>query len=98
MDRWWTNSLSLAIKWRTPSTLLSLIPQTPPLPSTPATNLQLMHSASTLTSKSPFDDPKIETIAELFWRITDGHVGIVSTAFIADTTPAALTAHTRDRS
>ncbi|OCK92351.1 putative extracellular phytase [Cenococcum geophilum 1.58] len=50
------------------------------------------------SSKSPFDDPKVETIAELFWRITGGHVGIVSTAFIADATPAALTAHTRDRS
>jgi alkaline phosphatase len=34
----------------------------------------------------------------LFWRITGGHVGIVSTAFIADATPAALTAHTCDRS
>lgn len=50
------------------------------------------------SSKSPFDDPKIETIAELFWRIAGGHVGIVSTAFIADATPTTLTAHTRDRS
>ena len=49
------------------------------------------------SSKSPFDDPKIETIAELFYRVYKGHVGIVSTAFIADATPAALTAHTRDR-
>lgn len=31
-------------------------------------------------------------------RLTGGHVGIVSTAFIADATPAALTAHTRARS
>jgi alkaline phosphatase len=49
------------------------------------------------SSKDPFDDPKVETIAELFMRLTGGHVGIVSTAFIADATPAALTAHTRDR-
>jgi alkaline phosphatase len=50
------------------------------------------------SSKDPFDDPKVETIAEIFHRLTGGHVGIVSTAFIADATPAALTAHTRDRS
>lgn len=49
------------------------------------------------SSKSPFDDPKVETIAEMFQRLTRGGVGIVSTAFIADATPAALTAHTRDR-
>ncbi|KAK0286323.1 hypothetical protein LTR91_012462 [Friedmanniomyces endolithicus] len=49
------------------------------------------------SSKDPFDDPKVETIAEIFHRIWSGHVGIVSTAFIADATPAALTAHTRDR-
>ena len=46
------------------------------------------------SSKSPFDDPKFETIAEIFHRITGGGVGIVSTAFLADATPAALTAHT----
>lgn len=50
------------------------------------------------SSKDPFDDPKIETIAEMFHRLTGGGVGIVTTAFIADATPAALTAHTRDRS
>lgn len=49
------------------------------------------------SSKDPFDDPKIESIAEMFYRVYRGHVGIVSTAFIADATPAALTAHTRDR-
>lgn len=49
------------------------------------------------SSKSPFDDPKVETIAEIFHRLTGGHVGIVSTAFIADATPAGLTAHTRAR-
>ncbi|CAI6335834.1 unnamed protein product [Periconia digitata] len=49
------------------------------------------------SSKSPFDDPKVETIAEIFHRLTGGHVGIVSTAFLADATPAGLTAHTRSR-
>ncbi|KAF2279530.1 alkaline phosphatase-like protein [Westerdykella ornata] len=49
------------------------------------------------SSKNPFDDPKVETIAEIFYRLTGGQVGIVSTAFIADATPGALTAHTRDR-
>lgn len=50
------------------------------------------------SSKSPFDDPKVENIAELFHRHIGGAVGIVSTAYIADATPACLTAHTRDRS
>lgn len=49
------------------------------------------------SSKNPFDDPKVETIAELFHEVYGGGIGIVSTAFIADATPAALTAHSRDR-
>ena len=49
------------------------------------------------SSEDPFDDPKVETLAEMFYRVYGGHVGIVSTAFIADATPAALTAHTSDR-
>lgn len=49
------------------------------------------------SSKDPFDDPKVESIAEIFHRLIGGAVGIVSTAFIADATPGALTAHTRDR-
>ncbi|EMD90154.1 hypothetical protein COCC4DRAFT_124817 [Bipolaris maydis ATCC 48331] len=49
------------------------------------------------SSKSGFDDPKVESIAEIFHRLTGGHIGIVSTAFIADATPAALVAHTRLR-
>lgn len=49
------------------------------------------------SSSSPADDPKIASIAELFQEINMGGVGIVSTAFIADATPAALTAHTRNR-
>lgn len=50
------------------------------------------------SSKNPNDDPKFETIAEIFRRVIGGAVGIVSTAFIADATPAAMTAHTRLRS
>lgn len=49
------------------------------------------------SSASPADDPKIASIAELYQEIIGGGVGIVSTAFIADATPAALTAHTRNR-
>ncbi|KAF8638298.1 hypothetical protein AX17_002318 [Amanita inopinata Kibby_2008] len=49
------------------------------------------------SSKTPFDDPKMETIAELFRRRIGGPVGMVSTAYIADATPAALCSHTRDR-
>lgn len=36
------------------------------------------------SSKDPFDDPKVETIVELFNRLYGGHIGIVSTAFIAE--------------
>jgi len=50
------------------------------------------------SSKNSLDDPKMETIAELFRRRIGGALGIVSTAYIADATPAALCAHTRDRS
>ncbi|KAI5892802.1 alkaline phosphatase [Schizophyllum commune H4-8] len=49
------------------------------------------------SSATPFDDPKHETIAEMFRRETNGGLGIVSTAVIGDATPAALCAHTRDR-
>lgn len=34
------------------------------------------------SSKSPFDDPKFESIAEIFHRVIGGAVGIVSTAFV----------------
>ncbi|KAJ7289262.1 alkaline-phosphatase-like protein [Mycena rebaudengoi] len=50
------------------------------------------------SSADPFDDPKFETIAELFRRKRHGPIGMVSTAFIADATPAGLCAHTRARS
>ncbi|KAG6862573.1 hypothetical protein C0995_000122 [Termitomyces sp. Mi166 len=49
------------------------------------------------SSPNSFDDPKIETIAQLFRRVIGGPIGMVSTAFIADATPAALCAATRDR-
>jgi len=49
------------------------------------------------SSPNPLDDPKIQSIAELFHEVRGGGVGIVSTAFIADATPGALTAHTRNR-
>ncbi|PKY08447.1 alkaline phosphatase [Aspergillus campestris IBT 28561] len=50
------------------------------------------------SSADPFDDPKFETISEIFRRrYPDGGVGIVSTAFLADATPAGLAAHTSDR-
>ncbi|OBT49669.1 hypothetical protein VE04_09689, partial [Pseudogymnoascus sp. 24MN13] len=44
-----------------------------------------------------FDDPKVETIVELLTRIWGSAIGIVSTAFLADATPIALTGHTRTR-
>lgn len=50
------------------------------------------------SSADPFDDPKVETIVELLTRIWGSAIGVVSTAFIADATPIALTGHTRARS
>jgi len=49
------------------------------------------------SSPDPFDDPKFESIAELFQRVTGGHIGIVTTAYLADATPSAFTAHTPNR-
>ncbi|KAJ5757286.1 uncharacterized protein N7511_007468 [Penicillium nucicola] len=50
------------------------------------------------SSSDPFDDPKFETISEIFRRRhPHAGVGIVSTAFLADATPAGLAAHTSDR-
>jgi alkaline phosphatase len=49
------------------------------------------------SSPNKYDDPKVETIAEIVHRVLKGAIGIVSTAFLADATPGALTAHTRDR-
>lgn len=49
------------------------------------------------SSPDLFDDPKVETIIELLTRIWGSAWGAVSTAFLADATPIALTAHTRSR-
>ncbi|KAJ5868373.1 hypothetical protein N7534_002926 [Penicillium rubens] len=50
------------------------------------------------SSEDTFDDPKFETIAEIYRRKNpNAGVGIVSTAFLADATPAGLGAHTSDR-
>jgi alkaline phosphatase len=49
------------------------------------------------SSPDAFDDPKVETIVEMLKRTWGSAWGAVSTAFIADATPIALTAHTRSR-
>ncbi|CAG8972822.1 hypothetical protein HYALB_00001241 [Hymenoscyphus albidus] len=49
------------------------------------------------SSADAFDDPKVETIVELLTRIWGCAIGVVSTAFLADATPIALTGHTRTR-
>ncbi|KXX75706.1 Alkaline phosphatase H [Madurella mycetomatis] len=49
------------------------------------------------SSPDPMDDPKVETIVELLHRIWGSAWGAVSTAFIADATPIALSGHTRLR-
>ena len=41
------------------------------------------------SSKDPFDDPKVESIVEIFRRIHDGGVGIVSTAFLGQLLPVS---------
>lgn len=46
---------------------------------------------------SPFDDPRVETIAEAVRRTTGKAIGVVSTAELEDATPAAVVAHTRLR-
>ena len=46
---------------------------------------------------SPFDDPKVETIAELAKRRLGMAVGVVTNTEIEDATPAAMVAHTRRR-
>lgn len=48
-------------------------------------------------SASPFDDPKVETIAELAKRRLALAIGIVTNTEIEDATPAAMLTHTRRR-
>ncbi|KAK1923210.1 alkaline phosphatase [Papiliotrema laurentii] len=55
-------------------------------------------NAYTDSTGKAFGDPKVETVFEMFRRITGGQVGIVSKAYIADATPAAVCAHTSQRS
>lgn len=50
------------------------------------------------SSEDSTDDPKFENIVEILRRrYPDAGVGIISTAFLADATPAALAGHTADR-
>ncbi|KAM0756285.1 protein tyrosine phosphatase [Meredithblackwellia eburnea MCA 4105] len=55
-------------------------------------------NAYTDSTGKPWADPKFETVYEMFRRIYGGIVGIVSTAYLADATPAAVVAHTSQRS
>jgi alkaline phosphatase len=55
-------------------------------------------NAYTDSSGKGFGNAKAETVFEMFRRITGGQVGIVSKAYIADATPAAVCAHTSQRS
>lgn len=45
-----------------------------------------------------YGNPKFETIFEMGRRINNAKIGIVSTAYLADATPAAVCTHTSQRS
>ncbi|KAI9330360.1 alkaline-phosphatase-like protein [Zopfochytrium polystomum] len=50
------------------------------------------------TSSDTLDDPKVETLAEVIRRTRPGMcIGVVTTANVADATPAAVYSHTRRR-
>ncbi|WOO83046.1 Alkaline phosphatase 4 [Vanrija pseudolonga] len=55
-------------------------------------------NAYTDSTGKAFANAKVETIFEMYRRITGGQVGIVSKAYIADATPAAVVTHTSQRS
>ncbi|KAI5475696.1 alkaline phosphatase [Pseudohyphozyma bogoriensis] len=55
-------------------------------------------NAYTDSTGKPLNNPKFETIFEMARRIYNAKVGIVSTAYLADATPAAVVAHTSQRS
>lgn len=55
-------------------------------------------NAYTDSTGKAYNVPKFETVFEMFRRITGGQVGIVSKAYIADATPAAVCTHTSQRS
>jgi len=48
-------------------------------------------------TKDSLDNPRVETIAEILKRTRGMGIGLVSTAFGTDATPAAFAAHTRAR-
>jgi alkaline phosphatase len=54
-------------------------------------------AATAATLKYALDNPRIETIAEYLKRRFGYRVGLVTTASVADATPAAFGAHTGDR-
>ena len=49
-------------------------------------------------TKDTLDNPRVETIAEILRRTRGAGIGLVSTAFGTDATPAAFATHTRARS
>ncbi|BGO97759.1 hypothetical protein RTG_01427 [Rhodotorula toruloides ATCC 204091] len=55
-------------------------------------------NAYTDSTGKPYANPKFETIFEMGRRIYNSKIGIVSTAYLADATPAAVVAHTSLRS
>lgn len=54
-------------------------------------------NAYTDSTGKGFGNPAVESVFEMFRRTTGGQVGIVSKAYIADATPAAVCAHTSQR-
>ncbi|MCS0503592.1 alkaline phosphatase [Ancylobacter mangrovi] len=48
-------------------------------------------------TKDPFDDPRVENIAEALRRTTKKSIGVVATSEIEDATPSAVVGHTRLR-
>ncbi|GAA5944718.1 alkaline phosphatase [Sporobolomyces koalae] len=54
-------------------------------------------NAYTDSTGKPFDNPRFETIFEQGRRIYGAQVGVVTTAYGADATPAAVCAHTAQR-
>lgn len=49
------------------------------------------------TSEDAYDDPRVETFAEVVKRTRGMAVGIVTNAFMQDATPAAVWGHSRER-
>lgn len=49
------------------------------------------------TPENPLDNPRIETVFEYMKRVHRWKIGVVTDAFLADATPAAIQAHTRLR-